>query len=277
MPTTLSKEQIMNSALARIGVKPVADFADLDSIPAEQCLLQWDFAFSEIGRAHAWNCLLKPAVLQVEEQEPITPADPVPASTPWAPGTVYAVGDYVTYGDPAYLYQALIANTATASFTNDLTAGYWLQTDIYDANPFSGSGANYPSGWSYKYPLPEDCLLLAELNDQPCKQGYKQDWEIMGSDLYTNDSRAVIKYVSAEPDTTRYDSLFVGCLVLLLASKIATILRQDDTNISTTMLQLYSKAMHEARAKDGAEKIAVRFDPVANSRFVGSRFRSTNY
>lgn len=276
MPTTLSKQSICNQALALIGVKPINDIDAQDDIPAEQCRVNWDLAFSALGREHAWNCLLTPVALVAEAQTPIVSPEPVPASTNWAQSTAYAVGDYVTFGEPQYIYQCLIAHTSTASFTNDLTAGYWFQTDILDPDPFAENpGENYASGWAYKYPLPEDCLLVVEINNVPAG-GPETEFEIMGSALYTNNDTAIIKYVKADPDTTRYDSLFVACLVYGLASRLATVLRQDDTNISVTMKQLYNRELNGARQKDSSERKPRRFDAVANSNWVGSRYRSTN-
>lgn len=277
MPTTLAQIDIANMALARLGTKPITDITAQDDIPAEQVRLNWQGAFTEVARETAWNCLLKPVALDQVAQDPIAPAIPVPVPTPWAPATAYAVGDYVNYGDPAYIYQALIANLSSASFVNDLTQGYWFQTDIFNPNPFGtcGQASLYASGWAYKYNLPEDCLLLSTYNDRPCEE-VEEEFEVMGASLYSNDPQAIIKYVWADPDTTRYDSLFVNCLVLKLAEKMATILRQDDTTIATQMTKLYDSALKNARTKNASERKARRFSPQANSRWLGSRYYSTN-
>lgn len=278
MPTSLAQIDIVNSALSRIGVKPIQDINAQDDVPAEQARINWQLALGAVGRAHAWNCLTKAAKLEAVAQDPIVATDPVPAATPWAPATNYLAGDYVTFGSPAYTYQALIANLSSASFTNDLTKGWWFQTDIFNPNPFGssvGAGALYASGWAYKYNLPEDCLLVTALNDSGC-EGKEEDFEIMGASLYTDESEAIIKYTWADPDTTRYDTLFVECLVLKLASMMSTVLRQDDTTIEQTMEGFYMKKLASARARDAGEKKPRRYDPVANSRWVGSRYRSTN-
>lgn len=277
MATTLNQTDLANSALALCGCEPLPDINATDNPAAVDCLANWQQAVTQASRAHTWNCLMAAAVLVPTAQTPIVPTPPVPASTPWAPGTVYAVGVYVTFGEPQYLYQCLIANTATASFTNDLTTGFWFQTDLLNTNPFDPIwlGSLYPSGWAYQYPLPDDFLLLGTLNDN------RQDWpeaeyEIIGSNLYTNCSTAVIKYVQYVTDTTRFDALFAGCVILLLASMIATRRRQDDTNIATNLYAQYRRALSAARAKDAGERKPRRWNPVPNSRFVGSRYWSTN-
>jgi hypothetical protein len=275
MPTTLAKVDLYNMALAELGVEPIADITDLTNPSVVDCNANWQLALAAVSRSHTWNCLMNAVNLVATPQIPITPLPPVPPSRPWAPATLYVAGVYVTYGGA--LYQALITNTSTAIFANDLTAGFWFQTDTFNSNPFDPNqlAALYPSGWAYQYPLPGDCLLLVALNDNPLT-GPDPEYEIIGINLYTNEVQAVIKYVQFNEDTTRYDSLFAGCVVLLLASMVATRRRQDDTNVSAELLARYQKALSAARTKDAGERKPRRFEPVQNSRFVGSRFFSTN-
>lgn len=274
MPTTLGPVQIANLALMRVGARTITDIDAEDSPSAAAIRDAWQGSITEVSRSRGWSCLLEAVALVEEPQTPIDPSTATPASTAWAPFTVYAAGVYVTYG--LALYQALIANTSTANFTNDLTSGYWFETDIGNTDPFGGCvGSQYASGWGYKFPLPDDCLLVATLNDQDCS-GIIDTFEIIGTALYTDEPTAIIKYVKYQEDTTRWDALFAGCVVLMLASKIATLLRQDDTNIAALMTQLYKRALCEARAKDGAERRVRRYDPVANSDWIAARRWSTN-
>lgn len=274
MPTSLTQTDIANLALSQIGAQQITSLTDQTDVSALACNTNWQLAFLAVAREHNWNCLMKPAVLAQVPQTPITPPSPPVGTTPWAPFTSYAANVYVTYGNA--LYQALIANVSTASFVNDLTSGYWFETDVFNSDPFGQScGSNYPSGWAFRYTLPADFVKLAALNDRDCDQ-FEIEWEIMGRDLFTDDTQAVIKYVANLQDTTIYDSLFVNALVFMLASKIAVQLRQDSGAITNQMLVYYRAALAEARTKDGNEKMGRRFNPVANSRFVGSRYRSTN-
>lgn len=276
MPTTSGQVDIVNQALALLGVAPIGDMDDQDSVTAAQAKLWWPQSLAVVGRAAPWNCLLKPAVLVQEVQEPIDPQEAQPASTEWAPATNYAVGAYVTFGNPAYLYYCLVANLSTASFTNDLTAGYWQQTDIVDPNAFGPQdGYQYPSGWAYKYKLPDDFLLIVELNNRYCID-YKETFQVMGRSLYTNDTEAVIKYTWPDPDTTIYDPMFVEVLVLKLAASMATKLRQDDTRIAGAMESAFMTKLRAARTKNANEGRKRRFVPQANSRWISSRTWSTN-
>ncbi len=273
MPSTLSQTDLSNLALSQIGAKPIQLITAQDDPSAIACNTNWQLAFLAVAREHNWNCLMKSAVLAAVPQTPIVPPGPPTGATPWAPFTSYLANVFVTYGNA--LYQALIANTSTASFVNDLTSGYWFETDIFNPDPFGQSFAagNYPSGWAFKFPLPDDYVKVAMLNGQNC---FDIPWAIKGRDLYANFSQAVIQYVAALTDTTIYDSLFCNAFVFMLASKIATQLRQDSGAISAQMLVYYRAALSEARMKDANEGTPRRFSPVANSRFIASRWGSTN-
>ena len=175
------------------------------------------------------------------------------------------------------LYQALIANTSTASFINDLTAGFWFETDILNVDPFNPSdiGSQYASSWAFQYPLPADCLLVYTYNDQP-RTSPDKEWEIIGTNLYSDEDTAVIHYVQYNEDSTRYDPMFTDCLVLKLASMIATRLRQDDTQIAQGAYNQYLKQLSAARTRDANERRGRRFVPQRNSNLINSRYFSTN-
>ncbi len=272
--TTLSQTDICNLTLAKIGAQGIGSLTDLSNTSAIACNNNWQLAFLEVARAHDWNCLKKAAVLAVVPQTPIFPPSSTYTSTPWAPLTAYATNVYVTYG--GQLYQALIAHTSTASFMNDLTAGDWFQTDVLNVDPFGAcGGATYESGWTYKYALPSDFVTMVALNDQKLDR-YQATYEIMGGYLYTGQSQAVIKYVAALTDTTLYDALFTAALVFMLASRLATTLRQDSGSLAAQMLADYKAALRDARVKDANESTPRRFSPTSNSRIIASRWGSTN-
>jgi len=263
-------------ALAKVGAQSINSLDDTTNTSAIACNTNLQLAILEVARAHNWNCLTKAVVLAPVPQDPINASNLPPGTTAWAPNTPYTANQFVTYGN--YLYQALIANTSTNSFTNDLTAGYWFETDTFNPDPFgtiAAPGSTYASGWAFEYALPSDFVLLSSINEQFCYQAEVQ-YEIMGNKLYTNDTQAVIKYVAYVEDTTLYDSLFMSALVFMLASKLATTLRQDDTAIADKMMTFYHKALTQARIKDAGERKPRRFSPVANSRLIASRYYSTN-
>ncbi len=212
-------------------------------------------------------------------------------ATPWAQNTFYQANAFVTYGN--YFYQVLISYTSSNNFLNDLTSGFLAQTDQQSTqgssdlvlDTFGCNGNQYPSGWGFQYALPSDFQLLGMLNGNICwdwdgsgSQG--DEYELMalapnGQCLFCNESIAVIQYVQQQPDTTRWDSLFTSAFTFLLASMIATPLRQDGGKLEGEMLALYQRALSKARQRNGGEQMARRFNAVRSSRLVCSRFRWT--
>lgn len=281
--TTLSKTDICNQALSLVGSQTITDITDTQNLPAVACNTNWQMAVAEASRSHMWNCLMKSFQLTSTPQDTVVPlVSSIPTSPPaFAGSTLYTANtSYVQYGTG--IYQCLVTYTSAASpnFTVDLTAGYWFQTDVFNPDPFAltPSGSNYVSGWSYQYPLPSDFLLLYALNDQPA-EGVSfptTPYEIIGNNLYTDCSQAVIKYVAYTEDATRYDSLLTSCITYLLASKVATVLRQDGSATAAMMLQAYARTLAQARTRDANEKKIRRYSPVQDSRFIGSRRYSTN-
>jgi hypothetical protein len=202
-------------------------------------------------------------------------------AAPWAQNTFYQANTFVTYGN--YFYQVLIAYTSSANFLNDVTSGFLAQTDQQSTQTVSDlvldcwGGPQYPSGWAFQYALPSDFQLLGILNGNICWDldggGSNGDlYEIMGSFLFCNEPLAVIQYVKNQPDTTQFDSLFTHALTFLLASMIATPLKQDAGKLEGEMLGLYTRALSKARAKNGGEQMPRRFNQVRSSRLVRSRF-----
>ena len=213
---------------------------------------------------------MRSAVLSATPQTPITPTATI-VSTPWAPSTHYAPGVYVTLGNGTYL--CLIDHTSTAIFTVDLTMGFWAQESPPSAI-YGCAGSQYASGWAYQFPLPADCLLLVELNQDEFRP--QTEYEIQGITLYTDDSTAVMRYIALITDTTQYDSMFTGALSLRLGASIATDLRKDGGQMAASLLMLYNRALSEARTQDGNEQKWKRYSPVQDSMWVRSRYYSTN-
>jgi hypothetical protein len=280
---TTSQTDICNLALMRLGQNKIQDIDDPRNPNAIACRVGWNQALGEVSRAAPWNCLKRRVALAQLAPEPDSPASNPslfpPGTTDWTPGVSYSVNDYVTFGVPAYLYQCLIANTASDSFTQDLTKGYWFQTTIYSPNYLGPQAGNESPlyGWRYAYELPADFMLLVELNGNTCwkDEGQGSLYEIYQKRLYCNESTADIKYTAFETDTTNFDPLFIGCVVLNLARIVATDLRKDDSTLSMRLAAELKKAIQEARRVNGNERNAPRYNIASQSRFIASRRRST--
>jgi hypothetical protein len=128
-------------------------------------------------------------------------------------------------------------------------------------------------GWSYAYQLPVDCLAVVQLNGW---DGYQEDvFDIEGTKLLTNATEAKVQYVTYISDPTKWDSLFTSAVVALLASRVAITLRQDE-GLSGALMQEYERIISpKAMTKNFNERKRARFNPVAGSSFITSRYFST--
>lgn len=95
--------------------------------------------------------------------------------------------------------------------------------------------------------------------------------------LLSDSDTAQISYVANLTDTTLYDPKFTECLALLLGSKLAIPMRQDES-LKFSLFSMYEKEMGKARRIDGNEE--KRGSPVSqmlnDSEWIKSRRYSTN-
>lgn len=132
-------------------------------------------------------------------------------------------------------------------------------------------------GWAKQFQLPTDFIRLVKFNDIEAGQDEpSQFFEIEGRRLLTNEDTARIEYVKYVDDPNQYDSLFAEAMVVLLASKIAVPIRQDESLASELFGEFRRIKLPEARRTDGNEKKDRRYYPERESRFVNSRYTSTN-
>lgn len=282
MPSTLGPVDYANVALSKIGAAPINSLLGADR-SSTTCNSNFLLAYLEVSRSGKWNCLLTTSQLTAVAQTPIAgnPA-PSPFVGAWAVNTAYAANVYLSYG--GYYYLVLQAYTSSTNFLNDLTLGYLSQTDQQTNQTFTDQqldcgfgnlGSMFPSGWAFQYALPDDFQLLGILNDNICWDfdgSGGDDYEIMGSSIFCNESIAVIQYVKNQPDTTQWDSLFGDAFTLKLGAAIATPLRQDGGAKESELLAAYDRQLSKARTRNGGEARVRRFNPIASSRFLRARF-----
>ena len=207
--------------------------------------------------------------------------NPPSFAQPWAEYTAYAANAYLTYGN--YFYQVLVAYTSSNNFLNDLTSGFLAQTDQQSSQNVSDlvldscfGGSQYPSGWAFEYGLPADFQLLGILNGNICWDFDGSGsggglYEIMGTSIFCNSPLAVIQYVKNQPDTTQFDSMFTHCLTFLLASMIATPLRQDGGKLEGETLSRHPVAFVR-RARTEGRPCPGASSPLQSSRILRSRW-----
>lgn len=293
---------VANLALLEIGAQPIEDIDQQNGESAAACRAAIWQAVREVGRAHNWNCLtLRANLTQLTFGAASScyggtaigwpgcyPSVPPPY---WLANTVYTGGTLVTYGEA--IYYCLQGYTSSNNFINDMSAGLWAQiyTSFYQ-RAFGPAGGQYE--WQYGYALPRDFLLADELNGTNCRNGAGKGvgglYEIfikqtvngdqsianVGA-LFCNTPYANLKYTALVQDPTVWDPLFVGCVAVLLGSKISTLIRGDDGKLSLELKQKYdSSTLPWAILKDAGERKVYRYDPTRESNFLRSRWNSTN-
>jgi hypothetical protein len=129
-------------------------------------------------------------------------------------------------------------------------------------------------GWEYQYQLPTNCLKLCTVNGYEI--GDNEDaYDVEGRKILTDSDECKITYVAYKEDTGEYDPLFVEALVVYIAAKIATSIRQDENLASQLKQEFYQYALPKARKKDGNEKRQRRIDIANDSDWIRSRVTST--
>ena len=200
----VSKTDICNLALARVGAQTIMDIDDADSKGARACKNAFESTVREVSRAGIWNTLKA---------------------------------------------RASLAELSTAP----------------------------AFGWTKQFQLPTDFIRLFKLNGVDLDNDEPGEYfEIEGKVLLTDADTADIQYIAYKDDPNAYDPLMVDAIVVLLASKIAVPMRQDEAMATSLRAEFERVTLPRARKTDGNEKKSRRYDPASESRFVNSRYNSTN-
>jgi hypothetical protein len=240
---TLTQVAICNMALSRIGAQPITDIADPLAPSAVACNTWWDQTRDEVGRAVPWSCLMKR--IRVDAVAGYPP--------PGATNDLYEWNaEYLLPGD--YLKMVELNG-------NDVWACDGRNGDLWEIygqallNPSASTGA---SSTVNQYGL----ALFADVDPDPI----------------TNQApMANMKYVARVTDVRVWDALFVGAFVVLLAARVATIIRKDDLQVAQGLEAEYKRdKLPAAAVANGNEGKPRRYDLASESRFISSRWRSTN-
>lgn len=132
-------------------------------------------------------------------------------------------------------------------------------------------------GWAKQFQLPTDFIRLLKLNGVDVTNDDPGDFfEIEGKQLLTDADTADIQYIAYKDDPNAYDPLMVDCVVVLLASKIAVPMRQDEAMAANLRQEYERVTLPRAGKTDGNERKGRRYDPCSESRFIAARRSSTN-
>ena len=124
--------------------------------------------------------------------------------------------------------------------------------------------------WTYAFGLPVDFGRMLIFNSFAPTMPVTQ-YQIVGNQLYTDESTAVISYIQKIVDENLFDALFVEALVLRLASKLARPLA-GSLDIERNLNGQFEKALAEARRIDAGEGIPRRKMLWVDSDLVQSRY-----
>lgn len=130
--------------------------------------------------------------------------------------------------------------------------------------------------WDYQYQLPADFISMVQLNGIVYHGQPQDDWEIEGKRLLTDATTAQVRYVAIVDDVSQWDPLFCDAVVVLLASKIAVPMRQDESMAVSLRNEYERITLSRARQRDGNEKKRRRYRPMDESTFIAARSHSTN-
>lgn len=130
--------------------------------------------------------------------------------------------------------------------------------------------------WDYQYQLPADFVSMVQLNGIIYHGQPQDDWEIEGRRLLTDAETAQVRYVALVEDVSQWDALFADAVVVLMASKMAVAIRQDESMASNLRNEYERITLSRARQRDGNEKKRVRYSPTSESTFIAARCHSTN-
>jgi len=134
-------------------------------------------------------------------------------------------------------------------------------------------------GYARQFKLPSDFIRLLRLNGHDIQQR-TDTYEIENLDgvglvLLSDADVAKIQYIAEVEDTTTYDALFVEAFAVLLGSKIATQIRQDEVKSQGLYNKYIQVVLPRARKVDGNERNKQPFDPREQSRWLNARVTGT--
>lgn len=118
-------------------------------------------------------------------------------------------------------------------------------------------------GFTYKHPIPSDCLRLLEVYDLTT-----DDYQIEGRFILTDDSVLYLRYIYEVTDPNEYDTLFQDLVATRLAFELCESLTQSNTK-KEALWNEYKESLTHAKKADGQENppISLLEDDWINIRY----------
>jgi len=109
-------------------------------------------------------------------------------------------------------------------------------------------------GFSYKFPLPDDCLRVLDVLDLSAGE-----YQIEGRFILADEDTLYLRYISRITDTSKYDGLFIECLASRLAVEMCESLTQSNAK-KNIFIQEYQELLSRAKYVDAVENPPVTFE-----------------
>lgn len=255
---------ICNIALGHLGEASIVAITD-DNTRARACNKHYDTALESTLRSHRWNFAQKRGKVEMAW---------VDMSNVFNASGVVAV-DKSDHGVPDGSLVHIKGTTfSDGSFKAKVTTPdvFRLEGSTWRAGMTVGSySLGPPFGWSYKYPIPADCLRVLEVNDS--EQGANDaPWIIEGDFILTDSEECRLVYVSKIEDVSKFDPLFVDAFALALAVRLTETIRGTTGKTAELTAQYERITAPLARRVDANE--ARRRKPLRpiNSLAIRARF-----
>jgi hypothetical protein len=280
----MTKTDLTNLALAKIGERSITSLDDPNDKNARHAALHYGQARDEVLRAHFWGFALRSADLAMHEPRPRVSGVPDEAGGTWINGTYNEIGTY--NGRKQWRHPGLVLTVGILQWSGtrwDLTHGpqtvyasepgvfspdratTWTpQVEGYGGEVKVESGEDPVLGWDECYDLPADFLKLRQVMSPEGGRVDRFDLRLMGGKrvLLGPEDGAVIEYVSRVDEPDLHDPLFTAAFVTLLASRLARAITGSE-QLEQSLLQRYEQVdLPAARTADGHDSRSAENHPL---------------
>ncbi|WP_338285174.1 hypothetical protein [Luteolibacter sp. LG18] len=256
----MTKTEISNLALSRLGARRVVD-VDADTTPeARSCALHFNVVRDDLLRRHHWNFALARKTY-------------VPQGAAWSGTAVYAPGDVASKDGSNF--RCVLGHAGSVAVAEPVAGAsrltYWTAAYAYDVS--SSPQAEWEAAWT----LPVDLVRFTRVAGATVDEAVN-DFAIEGRSLLVNGSEGPsIVYVSNAVEMGKWDGLFVQAMSYALAHEIALDVTQNAGLAQQMQQGLERLALPEAKLADAREtRSGENFGTshmVGQSGLVRSRFR----
>jgi len=223
---------ICNIALGRIGASTIAALGE-GSAESIQCDLYYAPTRDALLRSHAWRFALKWVDLVVDVRTDYGTATDASSTTLEDTDQTWDVNGYADYwvritgGTGAGQIRPIASNTAD---TLTVTGAWATTPDTTSTYNIWASEPPYP--WAYQFDLPSDFMRFVRTDPQ------HERFEIVGTQLKSDENAVTIQYVWAITDAGKFDPLFADLLAAELALKLCMPLMHDKNLHQQLLLEL---------------------------------------